>query len=430
MTADLSELDDFEFRTRWRDMPPEEKTGLPPEAIRDYAERYRELTPWVDGAAGRLPKRGNGETDRFDPGPVPADAAATTNIVDWSSLVGDPPPQEWIIPHWLGWNPTLLAGRGGIGKSLLIQQIGTQLACGLPTWGAAAPPLRVLYWACEDDHDQLWRREHFICRGLKLPFSALGKLYVDARHGLDNTLMATAYGKLMFTPQIEVLREQLNDWMIDVLALDNIGHAFGGNENVRYDVTLFVNQIAGLVKGRKFCPIFMGHPSKLQGSEYSGSTAWENSVRMRWYLDDKLPDSKADPDSPPDPDYRVLAKRKTNYTRLDYVQFHFAEGMMAPEIPETEGGPGITDSIRKQQAMRIIIAAAKRLAEMGLRMTDGVASPQFLPKMAVDYKLAEGRTKRELADAMRAAMLDGKIIKSVVGKYPNRMPRDGLIVQP
>ena len=445
MTVNLSELDDFQFRDAWFNLADADKAGIPAPDRFHYIERYRELTSYVEGARERVTRGGNGEdiealTEAREsvmgvsaPHIVPPEDAPSTNVpkhnyLQWQALAGlEPPKFNWLLDHWLSWHPTLLAGRGGIGKSLLAQQLGTALACGLPTGCAAAEPVRVLYWACEDDHDQLWRRQDMICRSLKIGFDALTNWHVDARYGLENTLLTTEFGRPMWAPQIELLREQVGDWRADVLLLDNIGHTFGANENVRHDVTLFLNGIAGLVTDRPFCPIMLGHPSKSPDSQYSGSTAWENAVRMRWYLDDKLPDAQADSDAPPDPDYRVLAKKKTTSTRLDYVQLRFSEGILVPEQIE-QGEPGIMDSIRKAQSLRIIINAAAKLAGMGMRMTDGNTSAQFLPKLALDYKLGEGRTKRELADAMRAAIMGGKLTKGVVGKYPNRSPMEGLLV--
>lgn len=359
--------------------------------------------------------------------PPEEDKRPAHRYLHWTALDGIEPPRfDWLLDHWLSWHPTFLAGRGGIGKSLLVQQLGTQLACGLPTWCAATAPIKVLYWACEDDHDQLWRRQDTICKALGIGFATLDNFKVDARYGLENTLLTTEYGRPMYTPALQTLREQVNDCATDVLLLDNIGHTFGANENVRHDVTLFLNLIGGLVTDRPFCPILLGHPSKSLNSEYSGSTAWENAVRMRWYLDDKLPDKAPDSELPPDPEYRVLSKRKTNYTRLDYIEFRFDKGVLLPANAETTE-PGLMASLQKQKALRVIVAAAMRLTEMNLRMTEGTGSPHYLPKLAIQYKLNEGLSKTELAEALRAVMLSGTITKGIVGKYQNRAPMDGLI---
>jgi len=433
MTGNLSELDDFEFRNAWQAMPDADKAALPRADRSHYVERYRDLTNWVDGAAGRLKNRGNGEAPPdpvieaaesipgvTEPHVVPPDDRVDDhkprhNYLQWAALDGlEPPPFNWLLDHWLSWHPTLLAGRGGIGKSLLVQQLGTALACGLPTWCAAVDPVSVLYFACEDDHDQLWRREAAICKQIGIGLSALKDFHVDARYGMENTLLTTEFGRPMWTPQLELLREQVGDWRADILILDNLGHTFGANENVRHDVTLFLNGIAGLVTDRPFCPILLGHPSKAPNSEYSGSTAWENAVRMRWYLDDKLPDAHADPEATPDPDYRVLAKRKTNYTRMDYVQFRFNEGVLVPELQE-QGEPGLMATLRKRKARATILSAISRLAEVKL-YGNNTSGRYYLPHLILENKLGEGCTKTELADAMRELVMSKNIEMGDVGK--------------
>lgn len=348
-----------------------------------------------------------------------------TNLIKWPELAGqEPPPFEWIMEHWLSWHPTLLAGRGGIGKSLLIQQILTQLACGHPTWCASQEPLRVLYWACEDDHDQLWRRQDAICRSIGIQFDALANLHIDARYGLDNTLMSSEFGKPMWTPMIETLREQVNDLKIDVLAIDNLGHTFGANENTRHDVTKFLNGICGLVEKRKFCPIVLGHPSKGPESTYSGSTAWENAVRMRWYLDDKLPDQKADESEKPDPNYRILAKRKANYTTKDYVQFRYDGGVLVPDIDQYDD-VGMVAQLRKRRARQIVAAAVDTLDRINIYGSRKVGR-NYLPAVILENKLAEGFSKPQLGEAMRDMVLAQELVEQVVGKNSARMPILGL----
>lgn len=378
----LGATDDMGFRAAWNAMSP----------------FTRELYPAGYARYARVKANGS---DRLE-------HAAQHRLIDWASLQGIPPPFAWLQQHWLSWHPTLLAGRGGIGKSLLIQQVGTALSCGLPTWCPAVDPVRVLYWACEDDTDQLWRRQEAICASLSITKAELDRFHVDPRYGMENTLMSSEYGKPMWTMQVETLRQQLNDFRIDVLCLDNLGHTFGANENDRHHVTQFLNGIAGLVEGRRFCPIFLGHPSKAMNSEYSGSTAWENAVRMRWYLDDKLPDQTADPNDKPDQDYRFLSKRKTNYTRLDYVEFKFESGVLVPQQQES-GDPGIIRYLRAKRAKTVVTNAVKQLAEVGIYGNDSFGRIH-LPKVILENKLGESITKAELAEAMRELVLEKELI--------------------
>ena len=52
--------------------------------------------------------------------------------LDWAALDGlDPPTREWAISGWIGYgHTTLLVGQGGIGKTLIAQQIGSALSLG------------------------------------------------------------------------------------------------------------------------------------------------------------------------------------------------------------------------------------------------------------------------------------------------------------
>ena len=69
---------------------------------------------------------------------APYDTPATRSFnrepLRWSTLaLGPPPPRDWAISHWLGMgHVTLLAGKGGIGKTLIAQQLGSALALGRP----------------------------------------------------------------------------------------------------------------------------------------------------------------------------------------------------------------------------------------------------------------------------------------------------------
>lgn len=427
---DLREATDFDFCLWWGEIGPDQRQAFPAQERTEFFARAKALSPgWKgngksNGDAERGRAWADAETERragaFEEPELP-----DHQMMDWNGLsMREPPPMDWIMKEWLSWSPTLLAGRGGIGKSLMIQTVLTQLACGLPTWCEAVDPLRVLYWACEDEHDHLWRRQNLICKSLKIGFDGLQNLHMDARCGLENTLMSVSFGRPDWTPTLEKLRQQVNDLEIDVLALDNVGHAFGGNENARHEVTVFINRICGLVRGRRFCPILLGHPAKIKDSEFSGSTAWEAACRMRWFMADKLPDAHATEDETPDSDMRIVAKRKTNYTVADFQKFHFANGVLVPEIRE-HADPGIMDSIRRRRAQTIVVQAIEKLTKMGVVVSNSTGK-NYMPSIAAQHKLMEGFTKRELGEAMIALMNDGKLVRGTCGLDDSRHEKIGL----
>ena len=361
-------------------------------------------------------------------GPKAPAAIMRLTPLDWAEVKRTgKTPRKWAIEDWLSYDPTLFAGMGGIGKSLLAQQLGMALAMRKGFIGAIERELRVLMWACEDGRPELGNRGIDIAEHLGIDLEALtGKFIVMPRRGLDNTLFAAPYDQPGFTALLGELEEQINDLHINVLFLDNIAQTYAGREADRHQVTKFINGIYGCARHQDFAPVIMGHPAKVAGSEYSGSTAWENAVRMRWYLGDRLPDENQDEGEAPDPKVRVLAKRKTNYSEKDWRRFTFEAGVLVPDtVPPA--GSGIIGHLYDQAAERAMLDGLKRLQEMGMHPSEGATTSRYLPRLLLEYKLAEGRSKAELAGAMRRLMVDGKLVKSVVGKYAgNRSPMYGL----
>jgi len=352
--------------------------------------------------------------------------------IDWAALENQPiPKREWVCKDWIGYYPTLFSGKGSAGKSLLMQQWASSIAIGRSFVGEIAEPKRVLYWACEEDQEELHRRQVGFSRHMRHPLSGfLPNFLVVPRLGCENTLYTTEYGRPMWTPMIEMLRQQVNDTAADVLILDNIGHVFGANENARHDVTAFINGLYGLVCGRKFSLILIGHPAKSEGSEFAGSGAWENAVRMRWYLGDSLPGEKRSEDDEGDVDpnsqLRFLCKRKTNYSAQDYVRFVLADGVFKPEEldPDTTGVYG---QLRRKKAAAAILDGIRALARMGKHCSEAKGQ-NYLPALLAEYNLLNNCTRGEVADAMRHLMTDGKLKREVVGHYANRAPRYGLVI--
>lgn len=356
-------------------------------------------------------------------------AAAKPFPLDWPVLSGqEPPERRWAIRGWLGFgHVTLLVGSGGIGKTLIAQQAASCLALGKPFIGDVQGPLKCLMWACEDDHDELWRRQIQLAKWCGAGLDAFTeRLVIVPRHGLDNTLVSTEFGKLAYSPLIEELKQQAGDEHAEVVILDNVGQLYGGGENDRHAVTAFLNALSGALPGRAL--LLLAHPSRSSGSEFSGSSAWENVARTRLYLGATLPGEKPDPDAAePQDNVRYLARRKANYSPKDWRRLTYADGALTPDAVESGGG-GIVASIRASNAERTVLAGLARLTTMGVATTDGQRSGQYLPRLLAEYKIDDGLNKRELSAAMRALMLDGKITSGKVGKRANRAPMYGLIL--
>lgn len=347
--------------------------------------------------------------------------------IDWPSLEGEPPPRTWWIQDWLGPWPTLTSGAGGAGKTRLWQAVATSLATGRPYLQAQCRPLKVLMWLCEESKEEVWRTQIAINRHLTLEMHGLSNLSIVPRQGLDNTLLSVVYGQPMFTPLLEQLRQQVNDLDVDVLVLDNLAQLFGGNENDRHQATYFVNAIAGIVRERPFAPVFVGHTARAASSEFSGSAAWENACRMRWYVGSTLPDQKpADEDEPVDTDVVYLARRKANYAAKDWMKLKYENGVLIPE--SAAGQSPEAEFFRNDAADRVLLEALPKLTAAGLFPTDAPNSPDYLPSQAIAKGFAQRHTKRELKAAMNRLMGAGRLRREVVSRYSNRNPRYGLVI--
>jgi len=349
----------------------------------------------------------------------------------WDELVAmEPPPRDWAIQGWLGMgHTTLLAGLGGIGKTLLGQMIGSALAIGRTFVDEVSTPRRVLFWAAEDDHDELWRRQVAIAAHFGVPLTVFVKnLIVESFADRDCTLMDLDLGgRLIRTGMHDELREQVADYKADVVILDNASRTFAGKESDRNHVTRFVaslNAAAGAA-----AVLLLAHPGRAPGSEYSGSSAWENAARARMFLSDRPPDAHLfeKDENEPDTSRRYLAKRKTNYSARELRTFNYENGVLIPEQSAETGG--IVGALTDRRDERILVAAFRKLSgEMGQQPTDGETSPSYLPKLVLQFNLGEGRTKRELGKAMRRLMVTGDLQRRAVGQYANRSQRFGLVL--
>jgi len=345
----------------------------------------------------------------------------------WPELQGKSPPERaWHIEHWLTEGLTLLSGNGGIGKTLLAQTIATALALKRNFVDCVNNEFKVLFWACEDSHDELWRRQVAICRYFDVNMADLeGKLIIEPRSGQENSLYLPIMGTPTWTPLRKELEAQMKDYGANALFLDNIGQTYGCSENDRHAVTAFLNGFAAISP----VTLLLGHPAKAQGSEFSGSTAWENAVRMRWYLGTQLPDQKQDEEGEEeDPNVRYLAKRKTNYTVRDFRRLTYKEGVFVPDRAE-EGSftQRYGFAQRSTEAEQTILRAMNELKAIGMYGRAAHTSPDFLPKKIIQMKLGCDCTERELRDALNRLLLKKQVHEIEVGRLANRQPRMGIV---
>lgn len=344
--------------------------------------------------------------------------------LEWAEFEGrDPPLFQWLIPHWLSAHPTLLAGAGGVGKSRLAQTMATALATARPFIGQIDRPHNVGLFMCEDDQDELHRRQAAINASLNVDWQDLGHLHIAVREGMSNVLYESQFGELRFTSTFDQVRQWVNDERIEVLFLDNVSQVYAGPSGDNGAVTRFVNGLRGIWRDFKGAPVLLAHPARAVGSEFSGAAAWENSVRMRWWLGTKPPDEPESDETETDASILYLCKRKSNYSQRDLVRMTVIDGV---PVPDTHTGKPFAAKAEAARIEGIVQTGLRRLLELGQSPSDKTGA-NYMPKLLVKFKLNEGATARQLDEAMRGLMLANVIGIDVVGTYANRTPKKGLV---
>ena len=224
------------------------------------------------------------------------------------------PPREWMVPDWVPLlSTTFLTGLGATGKSLMTQQLATCVAMGIKFLGLDVRQCRAAYITCEDDMDELHRRQDAINAMLGITMADLaGKLLLRSLKGEQHMEFATFDDRnvMTITPRYKMMEATLIAADVKFSVFDNVAHLFAGNENIRGHVAQFCGLMDKLAMKTGGSNLLLGHPNKA-GAEFSGSTAWENQVRSRIYL--KRPDNQ---DGSANPDERILSRSKPNYAQM------------------------------------------------------------------------------------------------------------------
>ena len=243
-------------------------------------------------------------------------AADPLPLMDPRAWTGPAPPRRWIVPDWISRGVvTGLYGDGGVGKSLLAQQLATSVALGLPWLGLDTVPGRAVAVFCEDEADELHRRQQAINATLGVEPANLENLRLLSRLGDDNTLFAFDGDRGHTTPFFDRLDATCRAFKPALLILDTAADLFGGNENDRPKVRAFIGACLGrLARDHQAAVLLCAHPSAAglrDGSGTGGSTAWNNTLRARLYLTRPQQDQIG-----LDDDRRILSRQKSNYSAI------------------------------------------------------------------------------------------------------------------
>lgn len=341
---------------------------------------------------------------------------------------------------------TLLTGKGGVGKTLLAQQLGTAVSYGLPFLGRETVQCKVMMFLCEDAEDELQLRQRDINLSLGLDMNDISpNVRIASRKYMDNLLAVwdRNTGTMKRTAVWHALRDDAISFGTKLTIVDTIADTFGGSEIDRTQVRQFVQACLGkLAQETGGSVLALGHPSKAGqaagGDGTSGSTAWHASVRSRLYLTHAAKD-----DSGP---FRRLENMKANYSASgDVFMLRWLRGAFDLVTSKTtapvDAGDGVGDagvapggvpSMGNVIDDAILVAVSETRGE-GVALNNVATSPFFAPKVL--RKRSDVLALYPVADVEAGwsrVFKAGRVRVAVVGRKPNRHPVIGfeLAAQP
>ncbi|MEM6410693.1 MAG: AAA family ATPase [Pseudomonadota bacterium] len=335
----------------------------------------------------------------------------------------DPPPRTWVVPDLIpSRTVTLLGGDGGTGKSLIALQLAVAVASGAPWLGLSAVDGPALFMSAEDDVDELHRRLHAICTADGIGMSTLDDLTVRSLAGHDALLVVEYERSLHPAETLRELRDVLGRERPALVCLDTLADLYPSNENDRAKVRQFTSILRGLALEFDCAIVLLAHPSLTglnSGSGLSGSTAWNNSVRSRLYLERVAEDGVE-----LDHDLRRLTNKKSNHGRLGIeLILRYSGGVF---VAETDQG-GLDRAASQAKADRVFLKLLDEFTVQG-RKVNHAGGSTYAPKVFAEHPGSERMTKRTLAAAMNRLLAAEHIRVEVEG--PPSKKRSFLVANP
>ena len=239
------------------------------------------------------------------------------SFADWPDTA--PPEREWLVEEVIPMGAvTFISGDGGLGKTLLGQQLVMAAALGAQWCGKSVTQTPSVAVFCEDSEEELRRRADRIYAAFNVARTdpRLANVHYNCRVGEPNAMMFSTWrGDHHTGYRLTDLYRELRDCAIShaarLVLIDSLHDVFNGNENFRPEARAFVQALTLIASRINGAVVVLAHPSFAgleRGSGTSGSTAWNNAVRSRLYL--TVPEGAA-----PGSEIRLLTTVKSNYGR-------------------------------------------------------------------------------------------------------------------
>lgn len=198
--------------------------------------------------------------------------------------------------------------------------------------------------------------------------------------------------------------------------LDTVADIYAANESTRRIVRQFIGLLTGLAIELGCAIVLLAHPSKAgmaSGDNYSGSTAWNGSVRSRLSLE-YASKASGDADGPVDRNARVLKHAKSNRgARLDDMKLRWQGGVFV----RTDTPTGLIDrALIAEKAERVFLALIDWHQTAGVNVSASRTANNSAPKTFTKHADSEGLSRSDFDAAMHRLLKDGRIVSQQYGR--------------
>jgi RecA-family ATPase len=334
--------------------------------------------------------------------------------VNPATLDGAPvPPRRWLVPDWVPiGRVTALCGAGGEGKTILGQMLATACAVGALWLGQSVLRCNSLLLFCEDDLDEMHRRQDDINQHFGCTFADLAPMCWLRRLGSDNALM-TFDRRPRHTPLFAELSGTAKEHDARLIIVDTLADVFPGNENDRGQARAFAQVALGLLaRETQGAVLVLAHPSRAgmnSGSGESGSTAWVGTFRSQLYLETPKPDEG----EVSDPAIRSLTRRKSNAARRDeMIKLRWKDGVfVAVHQPA-----GIIGSIQRRTSERVFLDLLDKTTNERQPVSSNNRAGNYAPRLFATRPDRERFTKADFERAMQVLFASSEIVNEDYGR--------------
>jgi RecA-family ATPase len=214
-----------------------------------------------------------------------------------------------------------LFGDGGVGKDLVLLQLGIAMTCGAKWLGRDVKQGRVMYFPSEDGLEKLRRREdkitsHYAYEGTYAPVPKQFKIVPMV--GRDTVLAVFDHktGKVQPTDLYKTTCEMIDEFRPDLVIVGKRVNIFSVNQNEDAQACQCMALLTHICKEYQTSIIMPSHVSlrgERTGEGTSGSVQWSNACRLRVFLR-RVKEKEDGEDIELDPTERELEVMKANWS--------------------------------------------------------------------------------------------------------------------